>query len=159
MTEDTVYLLLRSGFDAICIDRVEGSFPIRTVLLRVGGRRPLGVGPAGLALMACMADAEIAEMLKINREAMADFAIADAARLWRAVEQTRARGYSLTRDWAIAGISGVGVAIPSSRAVHLAISISSISSRLGEERAEEVAALLREEASSLPIDEAFIMGG
>ncbi|NJM34889.1 MAG: helix-turn-helix domain-containing protein [Rhodomicrobium sp.] len=43
-TQDTVYLSLRSGDEAVCIDRREGSFPIKTLTLRVGDRRPLGVG-------------------------------------------------------------------------------------------------------------------
>jgi DNA-binding IclR family transcriptional regulator len=46
-TGDTVFLTLRSGYDAVCIDRREGSFPIRALVLDVGTRRPLGVGAGG----------------------------------------------------------------------------------------------------------------
>jgi DNA-binding IclR family transcriptional regulator len=33
---DTVYLSVRSGFDGICIERSEGSYPIRTCTVEVG---------------------------------------------------------------------------------------------------------------------------
>ena len=33
---DTVILLVRSGFDAVCLDRVEGQFPIRTFTVDIG---------------------------------------------------------------------------------------------------------------------------
>lgn len=48
-TEDTIYLVVRSGFDAVCMHRCAGSFPIRTLVLEVGSRRPLGAGAGGLA--------------------------------------------------------------------------------------------------------------
>ena len=52
VSADTVYLVGRSGFDAVCLHRVEGAFPIRTLVLEVGSRRPLGVGAGGLAVLA-----------------------------------------------------------------------------------------------------------
>lgn len=38
-TQDTCYLTLRSGFDAVCLDRREGLSPIRVLTLDVGSRR------------------------------------------------------------------------------------------------------------------------
>ena len=38
-TNDTVYLIIREGYDSICIDRVEGSSPLRLVF-DIGERRP-----------------------------------------------------------------------------------------------------------------------
>jgi hypothetical protein len=39
-TGDTVFLTQRSGLDAVCLDRREGAFPIKTFTLEVGRRRP-----------------------------------------------------------------------------------------------------------------------
>jgi DNA-binding IclR family transcriptional regulator len=39
-TEDTIYFSLISGFDSICVDRREGSYPIKTLTLSAGDRRP-----------------------------------------------------------------------------------------------------------------------
>ena len=45
-TKDTTFLLIRSGYDALCVFRAEGKFPIRTLTFDVGSRRPLGIGDA-----------------------------------------------------------------------------------------------------------------
>lgn len=42
MLNDTIFLLARTGFDAVCPDRAEGPFPIRTHTGNVGGRVPVG---------------------------------------------------------------------------------------------------------------------
>ena len=49
---DTLFLLARSGFDAVCIDRSEGPFPIRSFTGDIGGRVALGVGQGSLAILA-----------------------------------------------------------------------------------------------------------
>src|SRR5204863_296004 len=39
-TQDTIYLVVRSGDDIVCLDCREGSFPIKVLTLNVGDRRP-----------------------------------------------------------------------------------------------------------------------
>src|SRR5512136_1146903 len=65
-TGDTVFLLIRSGNDVLCIDRVEGKFPIRTVPIDVGVRRPLGIGAGSLALIAFLPDDQFETFLSTN---------------------------------------------------------------------------------------------
>jgi DNA-binding IclR family transcriptional regulator len=65
-TEDTSYFVMRSGFDAVCIDRVEGTFPIRTITLEIDSRRPLGVGAGGLAILAACSDNERERILQVT---------------------------------------------------------------------------------------------
>jgi DNA-binding IclR family transcriptional regulator len=55
-TEDTVFLLIRSGNDVLCIDRMEGKFPIRLMTIDVGVRKPLGIGAGSLSLIAFLSD-------------------------------------------------------------------------------------------------------
>src|SRR6478736_8851452 len=43
-TQDTVYLGVRSQFDGLCIDMIEGTHPEQCVTLRPWDRWPLGVG-------------------------------------------------------------------------------------------------------------------
>ena len=52
MLNDTIFLLVRSGFDAVCLDRIDGAFPVRSHTGDIGGRVPLGLGQAGLLLLA-----------------------------------------------------------------------------------------------------------
>lgn len=63
-TEDTIYLVMRSGFDAVCMHRTEGAFPIRTLVLEVGSRRPLGVGAGGLAILGSLEEEEQSEIIE-----------------------------------------------------------------------------------------------
>ena len=62
-TGNTVFLLIRSGSDVLCIDRVDGKFPIRTVPIDVGVRRPLGIGAGSLALIAFLPDDQFSNEL------------------------------------------------------------------------------------------------
>lgn len=41
---ETIFLLVKSGFDAVCLDLCEGPFPIRSFTGDIGGRIALGVG-------------------------------------------------------------------------------------------------------------------
>lgn len=65
---DTVYLTVRSGLDAICIERVEGSSPIRTCTVDVGVRRPLGIGAGSIALLASFPSVERDLIIGQNRD-------------------------------------------------------------------------------------------
>ena len=58
-TGDTVFLTQRSGLDAVCLDRREGTFPIKTFTLEVGMRRPLGVGTGSLAILSALPEEDI----------------------------------------------------------------------------------------------------
>jgi DNA-binding IclR family transcriptional regulator len=65
---DTVYLTIRSGFDSICVDRKLGTYPVKVMSIEVGVRRPLGVGVAGLALLAQLGESESATIIKANQQ-------------------------------------------------------------------------------------------
>ena len=55
---DTIFLLVRSGFDAVCLDRSEGPFPIRSFTGDIGGRVALGIGQGSLAILALLPEAD-----------------------------------------------------------------------------------------------------
>src|SRR5690606_12684053 len=108
-TADNAFLLTKSGYEALCLDRIEGKHLIKTVVLRVGGRRPLGVGPAGLALLADMDDSEFRVFLQHQRATLTDFR-AKETQLRRLIDETREKGYASGGEWADSGLDGVGVA-------------------------------------------------
>jgi len=66
MLNDTIFLLVRSGFDAVCVDRVDGAFPVRSHTGDIGGRVPLGMGQGGLVLLASLPEAEREEVIRFN---------------------------------------------------------------------------------------------
>ena len=55
---DTVYLVVRSGREAVCLERIEGPSPVRVLTLDTGSRRPLGLGAGGLAILAALPEDE-----------------------------------------------------------------------------------------------------
>ena len=65
-TGDTVFLTQRSGLDAVCVDRQEGTFPIKTFTLEIGMRRPLGVGTGSLAILSALSEEEIQAIVNSN---------------------------------------------------------------------------------------------
>src|SRR5512139_992341 len=65
-TGDTVFLTQRSGLDSVCIDRHEGTFPIKTFTLEVGMRRPLGVGTGSLSILAALPEEEFRSIIASN---------------------------------------------------------------------------------------------
>jgi DNA-binding IclR family transcriptional regulator len=62
-TGESCFLSVRRGDETVCLLRVEGSFPLRSFVLHEGVRFPLGVGSAGLAILAFLPEPEIAYYL------------------------------------------------------------------------------------------------
>ena len=148
-TQDTVYLSLRSGDEAVCIDRREGSFPIKTLTLRVGDRRPLGVGAGSLAMLAFLPDEEIdriaaAQAAEYRRYSFDEMTLRDM------ISAARGVGYTLNDERLIPGMSAVGVPICRADGTPFgAVSVAAISSRLQPPRRDNVAASLKQEAEQI----------
>ncbi len=134
-TGDTAFLTVRSGMEAVCADRVSGSYPVKVLTMEIGSRRPLGIGSGSLALLATLPDVEIEQILKANAEHLARFKGMRAARIRREVQQTRAREYAFAEGHVVREVSGVGVAIRDPREHPIAaVSVASISSRFEDGR-------------------------
>lgn len=147
---DTIYLIMRSGFDSVCVARVEGSYPIKMLLLEVGGRRPLGVGAASQALLAAQPDDVVDVALKVNESELSYYEGLTATQLRREIAQTRRRGYSVNENALVPGVSAIGKVIPNPGGQPVAaVSISAISSRISGKRLPELVALLEREIRSL----------
>jgi DNA-binding IclR family transcriptional regulator len=146
---DTVYLSVRTGLDGFCLERVEGSFPIKTLTLNAGDLRPLGAGAGCLALLAFLPDEEeIQAIIIANAHRFPAHGGLDAASVREMVESSRREGFSLNEGRIIPGITAVGVPIFDQRGQPVAaLSVAGISSRMAGERLPSIVAWLREEAS------------
>ncbi|GAA5233214.1 IclR family transcriptional regulator [Verticiella sediminum] len=133
-TDDTAYLTMRSGDEVVCVAIEEGAFPIRARTFELGARRPLGIGAAGLALLAALPRAELSEVLERNEAALTRSGL-DGSIIERRAEQARVDGYAVSNGLITPGVTGIGFAIPSAAGYpYLAISIAAISSRMQEDR-------------------------
>ncbi|GAA0627587.1 IclR family transcriptional regulator [Brevundimonas kwangchunensis] len=150
-SQDTVFLSVRRDGHSVCLERQEGSFPIRTHVLLAGDRHPLGVGAGSLAILSALDDADVEAVLAQNAaELAASYPTFSAELLRDSVAETRAQGFAFNPGLLLAGSWAVGVAVLDSAGSCLgALSISAIESRLGEDRRTELAALLKDEAQRL----------
>jgi len=149
-TGDTVFLAVRSRYDSVCLDRKEGAFPIRTLTLDVGTRRPLGIGAGGMALLMPLADDEIAAILAANAARIPAYANLDAAAVVSMIERARRIGYVLNDRQITLGAMSVGLPVLNPHGPPFAaISVGAINSRMAPDRQQEIAAVLRSEVAGL----------
>jgi len=147
---DSVFVLVRAGFDAMCLDRWEGPFPIRSFTGDIGGRVPLGVGQGSMTILANLPEAEREEVIRHNVPRLAGMGTFDGVYLRTEIAKVRRQGYADTNSGLIEGMAGVGVPVFDARGdVVAALSIGTLSARLKGERLHVVVDLLRREAGTL----------
>ncbi|MBE7417396.1 MAG: IclR family transcriptional regulator [Ideonella sp.] len=142
-TEDTAFVSVPEGRFSVCVARALGAFPIRSLALDVGGRRPLGVGAGSLAMLAAMTDERIDRVMEWNAGNYADFPSFDERTIRRMVDRTRREGFALNEGQVVKGMSAIGIAVLDDQGLPVAaLSVSAISERLSGSRLKSVAKLL-----------------
>ncbi len=147
---DTLFLLVRSGFDAVCLDRCDGPLPIRSFTGDIGGRIALGIGQGSVTMLAFLPENEREEIIRINLPRMQQLGVFDEVYLRTAIDRVRALGYASQNNGLIEGMAGVAVPIfdCNGRAV-AALSVGTLAGRLNADRLPTVVELLQREAKLL----------
>jgi DNA-binding IclR family transcriptional regulator len=150
-TGESTFLSVCRGMDSVCLIREEGTYPIRTHVLQAGDRLPLGVGSAGLAMLAAMPDELMSEMIEANRERIkAKYSNYSPELLRQLVAETRHLGYAVNRGLILMGSWGLAAAVRDANGWPVcAISITGIESRLKAPREAELSRLLIRESLRL----------
>ncbi|WP_407154760.1 IclR family transcriptional regulator [Bradyrhizobium sp. STM 3557] len=150
ITADTAFASVQDGLAAVCVGREVGSFPIRTLSLDVGNRRPLGVGSGSLALLAFLPDADIDRIIAGNQRWLAEYPGFGPGELSAMIAETRRYGFSFNDGRVVQGMNAVGVPVLDMKKRPIAaLSVAAIAERLRGDRIAEVAALLQQEAAEL----------
>lgn len=145
-TGDSSFLICRVGSDSLCLHREIGNYPLQVLSVTIGHRQPLGVGAAGLALLAALPADEAEAVIRQNQEALQSYGKLTAAHMRLLVEATRDRGWAAIGNTAVSGALGVGVALRDrSGYPRLAISVSCILDRMPAARQRSIAELIRRE--------------
>lgn len=145
-TGDSVFLMVRSGLDAVCFDHIEGNYPIQARALDIGGRRPLGVGAGSLALLLAYPDDEIERIIDLTAARFPTFGRTTPERLRRAIALSREAGYAVNNEDVLEGVSAIGMQVRvGAGQPYVSISIAAVSARVASPRREELAALLARE--------------
>lgn len=147
---DTVFLMIREGHESVCADRVSGSFPVKTLVVDVGTRRPLGVGAGSLAILAAIPADEAEAALETNKGRLSAFGGLSVAVIRAAMEEARSARRVSVDVIGVEGVQAVAVPVldPGGRAV-AALSVAAIAPRMSPERQEQLFAILQREAQAV----------
>jgi DNA-binding IclR family transcriptional regulator len=148
-TEDTVQLITRSGFDAVCLDLVEG---VRAVRFRygIGSRLPLGLGCSGVVLLAFLPQEERERVISINASRYRDHKV-KPTQVRAQIQEIQQQGYNLRYESTIIeGMAGTAVPVFKDNAEVLAsITVISTSIRMSVHRCQKIAKLIEKEIKAL----------
>jgi DNA-binding IclR family transcriptional regulator len=147
---ETIFLLVRNGYDAVCIDRSAGPLPIRSFTGDIGGRVMLGLGQGAMAILAFLPEAEREEVIRYNLPRLRETTSLDEAFLRAEAMRVRQTGYCDSSSGLIPGMAGIAVPILGQdfRAV-AALSIGTVIDRLTGERSRVIADMLKREAAAI----------
>ncbi|GAA1556515.1 IclR family transcriptional regulator [Brevibacterium picturae] len=148
LTQDTVFLTLRTGSYSICARREDGFGPIFNNALAVGDRHPLGIGAGSLAIMTRFTDAEVDAFFEVNARIFPErYPAVSVPALKEIIRRGRHDGFVHNPGLFAQGSWAIGVPVRvKGRAPRAALSIASIEERMTGTRVFELAALLQQEA-------------
>lgn len=151
LSQDTAFFCVRQGLHTLCLRREEGPHPIRSHVLNVGQRHPLGVAAHGIAILASLPDPEIDAIISANLEYYAShYPMLTEALLREMLSEARWRGVAINRGVFHPGAWAIGIPIRGlSGEVMGALSIGAVEDRLGEARQPDIIRFLKTEAKKL----------
>lgn len=142
-TGDTAFLFVRNGNEAVCLNRKQGTYPIQTPSLPIGSRQPLGVNAGGLTLLANLTPKEAEEVLTNIAPYLASYGNLNVEELRQLTDRARERGYAAIANWAVPGVSAIGMPVISPSGITVAaLTIAATETRMTQERVNEILPLL-----------------
>ncbi len=150
VTGESAFFSARRGDETVCLVRQDGSFPLRSHVLHVGIRFPLGVASAGLVILAHGTDRELEEYLgKVDLQG-AWGASHSSESLRERVSETRTAGFAVNPGLLVEGSWGMGAAVfDRDGRPAWALSLTGVEQRFGPARRPELGRALLEHAHSL----------
>ena len=103
----SVVLYARKGYDAVCVERLEGEHHIQVFLNKVGERRLLGVGSATLSILAALPEEEAETILAHNEPEIRSVLKTDFKVLRGFLAEARRNGYAFAQGMLLDGTIGV----------------------------------------------------
>lgn len=147
---DAAFAIVRDGALSHCIARQVGTHPVQILVIQVGTRQPLGVGAAGLALLAALPDEQVAEVIAANAGTLDHYGGMTPERMRLLVRSARERGWSVIGNHATRGVLAVGMPVHNAKGEPVAaISVASTHARMPKERQKLIARWMREAVAAL----------
>lgn len=151
LSGDTVFLTARAELDGVCLDRMEGAYPVKAFVLEVGKRRPLGIGGGSLAILSEMDPVECDRILRSNAIRLAErYPRYSEGAVKSALARARRTGYVLQDVVEVPGIRSLALPIVAAPGVPVAaLSISAMAQRLGPDRVPDLVRAMGEAAHAI----------
>ena len=108
-TSDTVCLVIEHGGLGVCIDRVDGDFPLQQSAMTVGKALPLHAGGAPFALLAYQSDDRIEEILSSPLAKLTAKTVIDPVHLRERIAEVRERGYAVGDEDTVDYLVAIGI--------------------------------------------------
>jgi len=142
---DAAFAVVREGHSSWCIARHVGTYPVQILSVQVGTRQPLGVGAAGLALLAALPDDEAEAAIHAHGVVLGRYGGMTPERMELLVRSTRERGWSVVGNHAVQGALGVGRAVRDAEGRPIAgISVAASTDRMTSQRQRWIAGLMKD---------------
>lgn len=110
-TGETALLLVPSGHQAVCVAKVEGTYPIRPRSFAVGEVVPYNAGALPMAIFAALPDEAAAPILAEGMHRFTQQSAVDVDELQARCSQIRERGYAYSEEEFIVGTAAVAAPI------------------------------------------------
>jgi len=137
---ENVYLAVRTGDDVVYADRYEGS-QLLSVVIQMGGGRPLHGSAVGKLLTAFAPELESKVLSSAHLEQLTPFTLARREQLRAEYAAIRERGYSVSDGESVEGIIGLATPIvDATGATVAAVHVSAPRGRLSDDRLPVVVA-------------------
>lgn len=147
---DAAFAVVREGHSSWCVARHVGTYPVQILSVQVGTRQPLGVGAAGLALLAALPDDDVEAALTAHGVVLGRYGGMTPERLRILVGSTRARGWAVVGNHAVQGALGVGRAVRDAEGRPLAgISVAASTERMTAQRQRWIAGQMKDALTAL----------
>lgn len=104
----TMFLMMRSGMDAVVLDMHVGSSPVQLMTSGVGGRLPLGAGPGSSAILAMQDEPVREQVMAANAVRYCKYGV-EPELVRSMVDDAIRRGHSVSRGDIHPDAGGVGV--------------------------------------------------
>ncbi len=149
-TGESAFFSARRGDETVCVLSEEGSFPLRSHVLHVGIRFPLGVASAGLAILSHLPESEVAAFFtRTQSESVWGVSHTERA-IRKRIDSTRRTGYAVNPALIVEGSWGIAAAVfDRSGRPAWALSLTGVETRFRPDRHHELGTLLLEQAHIL----------
>lgn len=149
-TGESAFLSARRGDETVCLLSEEGSFPVRSHVLHVGIRFPLGVASAGLAILSHLSTQDVKDYFGRAQLESSWGADHSEVSIRARIEVTRENGYAVNPALIVEGSWGMGAAVFDGEGRPAwALSLTGVETRFKLERRPELGRLLLDRAHQL----------